>query len=131
MKIKYEFVDGTVDLDVEVNKEIEEFYLASIEEEKSSNRRNERTDRHTSFESFDYEDAEFFTAADNPSEEVIGEMEIERLLSCLNENQKFLVQHCIIEGVPYTEIARLKGKDESAIRHAVNRALKKIRKNFI
>ena len=108
----------------------ETFFVNALEEEKSSNRRNERTDRHTSLESFDYEDAEFFTAADNPSEEVIGEMEIERMLSCLNENQKFLVQRCIIEGVPYTEIARLKGKSEATIRGSVNDALKKMKKIF-
>ena len=54
--------------------------------------------------------------------------EVERLLSCLDARQRELVQKCVIEGWTYAEIAAREGKDESAVRHAVKRALKKIKK---
>lgn len=54
--------------------------------------------------------------------------EVERLLSCLDARQRELVQKCVIEGWTYAEIAAYEGKDESAVRHAVKRALKKNKK---
>ena len=56
--------------------------------------------------------------------------EVERLLSCLNDRQRELVRRCVIEGWSYTEIAAKEGRDESAVRHAVKRALKKMKKTF-
>ena len=132
MKIKYEFVNGDVsEVDVELPKEIADFYCQSIEQERSSNRRNSRTDRHMSLESLDYEDSKYFTASDGLPEIALSDLEVEHMLSCLNDNQRSLVQKCVLGGMPYSEMARQQNKDESAIRHAVKRALKKIKKNFI
>ena len=72
----------------------------------------------------------FFASASNPMKEVVDDCEVERLLSCLNDRQRELVRRCVIEGWSYTEIAAQEGKDESAVRHAVKRALKKMKKTF-
>ena len=60
--------------------------------------------------------------------EAVEDSEVERLLSCLDARQRELVQKCVIEGWTYAEIASREGKDESAVCHAVKRALKKIKK---
>lgn len=51
MKIEYKDADGRL-LKLEVSDEIGQFYLSSVEEVKKSDRRNTRTDRHTSLETF-------------------------------------------------------------------------------
>ena len=53
------------------------------------------------------------------------------MLKPLNGRQKYLIQKCVLEGYSYSEIAREEGKDESAIRKAVKRALEKIKKNLM
>lgn len=50
---------------------------------------------------------------------------------CLDRCQRELVRKCVIEGWSYAEIAAHEGKDKSAVRHVVKRALKKIKKYFI
>lgn len=90
MKIEYKDADGRV-LELEVSDEIGQFYLSSVEEAKKSDRRNTRPDRHTSLESFVYEDKRFFTAPSNPMQEAVEDCEVERLLSCLNDRQRELV----------------------------------------
>ena len=129
MKIEYKDADGKV-LELEVSDEIGQFYFSSVKEAKKSDRRNTRPDRHTSLESFVYEAKRFFTAPSNPMQEAVEDCEVERLLSCLNDRQRELVRRCVIEGWSYTEIAVQEGKDESAVRHAVKRALKKMKKTF-
>ncbi len=131
MKIKYEFVNGDIsEVEVETSKEIERFYIQSIKEEKSNNWCNSRRDRHTSLYDFNYEDEKYFSAEYGLPEDIIGDLEVERLMSCLNDNQKFLVQKCVVEGRSYAELARLQNKNESTIRGSVKDALKKIKKIF-
>ena len=131
MKIKYEFVNGDVsEIEVDVPAKITDFYLQSLEQEKSNDRKNSRPDRHTSLEQFNYEDAKYFSFPNDFPDEIISDLEVEHMLSVLNENQKFLVRKCVLEGTSYTEMAQRIGKDESAVRHAVERALKKIKKSF-
>ena len=129
MKIEYKDADGRM-LKLEVSDEVGQFCISSDEETKKSDRRNIRPDRHTSLETFVYEDQKFFASPSNPMREAVEGCEVERLLSCLNERQKELVRRCVIEGWSYTEVSTQEGKDESAIRHAVKRALKKIQKTF-
>ena len=129
MKIEYKDADGRL-LKLEVSDEVGQFYLSSVEEIKKSDRRNTRTDRHTSLETFVYEDQRFFASPSDPMREAVEECEVDRLLSCLSSRQRELVRRCVIEGWSYTEIAAQEGKDESAIRHAVKRALKKMKKTF-
>ena len=127
MKIEYKDADGRV-MELDVSDEIGQFYLSSVEEAEKSDRRNTRPDRHTSLETLVYEDQRFFASASNPMKEAVEDCEVERLLSCLDARQRELVQKCVIEGWTYAEIAAREGKDESAVRHAVKRALKKIKK---
>ena len=129
MKIEYKDADGRL-LKLEVSDEVGQFYLSSVEETKKSDRRNTRPDRHTSLETFVYEDQRFFASPSDPMREAVEDCEVDRLLSCLSSRQRELVRRCVIEGWSYTEIAAQEGKDESAIRHAVKRALKKMKKTF-
>jgi len=129
VKIEYRDADGRV-LELEVSDDIGQFYLSSVEETKRSDRRNTRPDRHTSLETFVYEDKKFFASTADPMREAVEGCEVDRLLSCLSDRQKDLVRRCVIEGWTYTEVAAQEGKDESAVRHAVKRALKKIKKTF-
>ena len=129
MKIEYKDADGRL-LKLEVSDEVGQFYLSSVEEIKKSDRRNTRTDRHTSLETFVYEDQRFFASPSDPMREAVADCEVDRLLSCLSSRQRELVRRCVIEGWSYTEVAAQEGKDESAIRHAVKRALKKMKKTF-
>lgn len=127
MKIEYKDADGRV-LELEVSDEVGHFCIYSSEEEARSDRRNSRPDRHTSLEAFTYEDRRFFASPSDTMQEAVEDSEVERLLSCLDARQRELVQKCVIEGWSYAEIAACEGKDESAVRHAVKRALKKIKK---
>ena len=129
MKIEYKDADGRL-LKLEVSDEVGQFYLSSVEETKKSDRRNTRPDRHTSLETFVYEDQRFFASPSDPMREAVEDCEVDRLLSCLSSRQRELVRRCVIDGWSYTEIAAQEGKDESAIRHAVKRALKKMKKSF-
>ena len=129
MKIEYKDADGRL-LKLEVSDEVGQFYLSSVEETKTSDRRNTRPDRHTSLETFVYEDQRFFASPSDPMREAVEVCEVDRLLSGLSSRQRELVRRCVIEGWSYTEIAAQEGKDESTIRHAVKRALKKMKKTF-
>ena len=129
MKIEYKDADGRV-MELDVSDEIGQFYLSSVEEAEKSDRRNTRPDRHTSLETFVYENQRFFASASDTMKEAVEDCEVERLLSCLNDRQRELVCRCVIEGWSYTEIAAKEGRDESAVRHAVKRALKKMKKTF-
>ena len=129
MKIEYKDADGRV-MELDVSNEIGQFYLSSVEEAEKSDRRNTRPDRHTSLETFVYEGQRFFASASDTMKEAVEDCEVERLLSCLNDRQRELVRRCVIEGWSYTEIAAKEGRDESAVRHAVKRALKKMKKTF-
>ena len=129
MKIEYKDADGRV-MELDVSDEIGQFYLSSVEEAEKSDRRNTRPDRHTSLETFVYEVQRFFASASDTMKEAVEDCEVERLLSCLNDRQRELVRRCVIEGWSYTEIAAKEGRDESAVRHAVKRALKKMKKTF-
>ena len=129
MKIEYKDADSRV-MELDVSDEIGQFYLSSVEEAEKSDRRNTRPDRHTSLETFVYEDQRFFASASDTMKEAVEDCEVERLLSCLNDRQRELVRRCVIEGWSYTEIAAKEGRDESAVRHTVKRALKKMKKTF-
>jgi len=54
---------------------------------------------------------------------------ISQAMSCLNEHQQNLIRKCLLEGWSNTRLAALGGKDESAIRQAVDRARKKLKKS--
>lgn len=127
MKINYKDADGKI-IEMELSEEIGTFYLESIDAEKKNDRKNSRPDRHLQLSTFSYEDARYFSdGTDLPTDLIEAEF-IKQAMACLNERQQYLIRKCFIEGWSYTDLAKLEGKDESSVRHAVNRAKKKLRK---
>lgn len=125
MKINYKDADGRI-IELEVSDEVGTFYLSSVEEEKKNERRETR--RHTSLESFTYEDKRFFDDGTDLLADLIASETVSRAMSHLTERQQYLIHKTCLEGWKYTELAALEGVDESAIRHAVNRAKNKLKK---
>lgn len=129
MKINYKLADGkTTELDV--SDKIGAFYLESLEEEKKNDRRNSRPDRHTQLSTFTYEDAKFFSDGTDLLGGLISSETVRHAMSFLSERQQYLIKKCCLEGWSYTDLAAIEGKDESAIRHAVNRAKAKLTKHL-
>ena len=126
MKISYKDADGKI-IELEVSEEVGAFYLESVKVEKSNDRRNSRPDRHTQLSTFTYEDARFFSNGTDLLAELISSETIGHVMSQLTERQQYLIRKCVLEGWSYTDLAALEGKDESAIRHAVNRAKAKLK----
>ena len=125
MLITYKDADGKI-IELEVSDEVGTFYLSSVEEEKKNERRETR--RHTSLESFTYEDKRFFDDGTDLLADLIASETVSRAMSHLTERQQYLIRKTCLEGWKYTELAALEGVDESAIRHAVNRAKNKLKK---
>ncbi len=127
MKINYRDADGKI-LELEVSEEVGTFYLESTEAEKKNDRKNSRPDRHSQLSTFEYEDIQFFSDGTDLLADLIESEVISHAMSCLNERQQYLIRKCLLEGWTYTDLAAAEDKDESAIRHAVDRAKKKLRK---
>lgn len=127
MKINYKDADGKT-IELEVSEEVGTFYLESVAAEKSNDRRNSRPDRHTQLSTFTYEDMRFFSDGTDLLADLMSSEAVSHAMSQLTERQQYLIQKCCIEGWSYTDLAKLEGKDESAIRHAVNRAKDKLKK---
>lgn len=126
MKVTYKFVTGEKAV-VEFTGELKELHLEMEEAKKSNDRANSRRDRHTLLSTFTWESAEFFDAGIDLHHDLAEAERIRKALSELTERQQYLIFKCFFEGWSYTDLAALEGKDESAIRHAVNRAKKKLK----
>lgn len=139
MKIRFTTANGeTTELEissdyhnnlvVDVETEIGTAYLASLDDEKKNDRRNSRPDRHTQLSIFEYEDARFFSDSTDLLGDLVSSEAVRHAMSYLTERQQYLIKKCCMEGWSYTDLAAIEGKDESAIRHAVNRAKAKLKK---
>ena len=126
MKINYKNADGKT-IELEVSDEVGTFYLESIDAENKNDRRNSRPDRHSQLSTFSYEDARYFSDGTDLLADLIESEAVGNAMACLSERQQYLIRKCFMEGWSYTDLATLEGKDESAIRHAVDRAKKKLR----
>lgn len=127
MKINYIDADGHI-IELEVSNEVGNFYLASLEEEKRSDRRNTR--RHTSLSDFIYEDVRFFDSGIDICGEFAHSEALKNALDKLSEREQHLFTKVYIEGWRYTELAALEGRDESTIRKAAQRAKEKFIKFY-
>lgn len=125
MLINYKDADGN-SIELEVSDDVGAFYLSSVEGEKKNERRETR--RHTSLESFTYEDKRFFDDGTDLLTDLMSSETVSRAMSHLTERQQYLIRKTCLEGWKYTELAVLEGVDESAIRHAVNRAKNKLKR---
>jgi len=126
MLINYKNADGKT-IELEVSDEVGTFYLESIDAENKNDRRNARPDRHSQLSTFSYEDARYFSDGTDLLADLIESEVVRNAMACLSERQQYLIRKCFMEGWSYTDLAALEGKDESAVRHAVDRAKKKLR----
>ena len=126
MLIHYKDADGKT-IELEVSDEVGTFYLESVDAEKKNDRKNSRPDRHSQLSTFSYEDARYFSDGTDLLADLIESEAVGNAMACLSERQQYLIRKCFMEGWSYTDLAALEGKDESAVRHAVDRAKKKLR----
>ncbi len=129
MKIKYTFVNETVE--VEVEDGIGSVIVDLDRQEYNVNHKETR--RHCSLEAYNLDDALL------PSDEnVEAEFELRddnsRLYAAiaqLSDRQQYLIREVYFKGRKYTDIAREEGVDRTAISHATERALKKLKKFLV
>lgn len=127
MKIKYAFQDGVV-TEVEVSDEIGAVIVEFDRQEYNVNHKETR--RHCSLDAFNLDDA-LFPSDDDVEAEVAAKDESRRLYAAiaqLSPRQQYLIRQVYFEGRKYTDIAREEGVDRTAISHATERALKKLKK---
>ena len=127
MKINYRTADGKT-IELEVSDDLGTFYLESVEEEKKNSKKETRSDRHTPLESFVYEDKRFFDDGTDLLADLIDSDAVSHAMSQLTDRQQYLIRKVYLEDWKFTEIAAREGVDESAIRHAVNRAKNRLKK---
>lgn len=113
--------------------ELLDFYY----EEKLNDRKQSRSDRHRSYEDIsrvDYKNRKLqkrvIESNIDVESQVLSKIWMNELTSILSDRQIYLIQRCLIDGESYSSIAREEGKDESAIRKAVNRAKTKLKKYY-
>lgn len=94
---------------------------------KKTNRADTRRDRHSSPSEFPKQGMHF--AADIDIErDFINKQAVATAFAGLSERQRFLIEAVVLDGYSFAEMARAEHKDESAIRHAYNRAIRRARK---
>lgn len=126
MKIKYEFVTGAVE--VEVTDDWGTILVDLDRQEYNINHKETR--RHCSLDAYNLDDTLFPSDVD-VLRDILRAEDAERLYSAiakLEPRQQKLIRQVFFEGRGYTDIARSEGLDESAVRHATTRALKKLKK---
>ena len=129
MKITYEFVTGEVS-GVEVDERLGGMLL-DLDRQQDNNDQKE-TRRHVSLDSMDYE-GELFASAEDTEGEAVRREDMARLYSAmeaLSPSQRELVEKVYFEGRKITDIAREEGVTKQSVHERVERALKKLKKNF-
>ena len=129
MKITYEFVTGEVS-GVEVDESLGGMLL-DLDRQQYNNDQKE-TRRHVSLDSMDYE-GELFASAEDTEGEAVRREDMARLYSAmeaLSPSQRELVEKVYFEGRKITDIAREEGVTKQSVHERVERALKKLKKNF-
>ena len=129
MKITYEFVTGEVS-GVEVDEHLGGMLL-DLDRQQDNNDQKE-TRRHVSLDSMDYE-GELFASAEDTEREAVRREDMARLYSAmevLSPSQRELVEKVYFEERKITDIAREEGVTKQSVHERVERALKKLKKNF-
>lgn len=126
MKIKYDFATETVE--IEVTDDWGAILVDLDRQEYTINHKETR--RHCSLDAFNLNDALFPSDVD-VLRDILKAEDDERLhnaIAKLEPRQQKLIRQVFFEERGYTDIARAEGLDESAVRHATTRALKKLKK---
>ena len=129
MKITYEFVTGEIS-GVEVDESLGGMLL-DLDRQQYNNDQKE-TRRHVSLDGMDYE-GELFASAQDTEGEAVRREDMARLFSAmevLSPDQRELVEKVYFEGRKITDIAREEGVTKQSVHERVERALKKLKKNF-
>ena len=129
MKITYEFVTGEVS-EVEVDERLGGMLL-DLDRQQYNNDQKE-TRRHVSLDGMDYE-GELFASAQDTEGEAVRREDMARLYSAmeaLSPSQRELVEKVYFEERKITDIAREEGVTKQSVHERVERALKKLKKNF-
>lgn len=129
MKIRYQFATETVE--VEVSEELGNIIVDLNRQE--YNNHHKETRRHCSLDAFNLDDA-LFPSEEDIEAEVVAKDENNKLydaISRLSPRQQYLIRQVYFEGRKYTDIAREEGVDRTAISHATDRALKKLKKFLV
>ena len=125
MKIKYQFVNETVE--IEVSKEWNAV-IAELERKEHNNNQTQ-TRRHCSLDAFDQE-TEFSAESDTFMDYMRSE-EFKTVYECLaqlSERHRRLLESVYMDGISLTEIARLEGRSVPAVHYALETARKKFKK---
>lgn len=110
--------------------ELKNYYVDSFLAEGSNERSNTRPENRVFSDEFEYEDRNYFDAGVDIENEFNDNEFIHETLSTLKEQHREIFRKCVFEGKSYVHVAKALGKDESTVRKAVQRALKKIEKNL-
>jgi len=124
MLINYEDADRCI-IQLEVSDDVGNFYLASIKEEESSNRRETR--RHTSPTDFTYEDARYFDSGVDILRSIAETDAVRFVLDKLTARERFLILARYQDGQSYTALATAEGKSPSTIMRETNKATDKFK----
>lgn len=125
---RFDFVtDERIEVQLPSDSPIAQTLLEHDARWKKTNRADTRRDRHSSPSEFPVEGMHF--AADIDIErDLLNKQAVATAFAGLSERQRFLIEAVVLDGYSFAEIARAENKDESAIRHAYNRAIKRARK---
>ena len=129
MKISYEFVTGEIS-EIEVDEHLGGMLL-DLNRQQDNNDQKE-TRRHFSLNGMDYE-GELFASAEDTEGEVVRREDMARLFSAmaaLSPEQRELVEKVYFEEQKISDIAREEGVSKQSVHERVERALKKLKKNF-
>lgn len=126
MKTKYEFATETVE--IEVTDDWGSILVDLDRQEYNINHKETR--RHCSLDAYNLDNTLLPSDVD-VLRDILEAEDKERLYSAiakLEQRQQKLIRQVFFEGHSYTDIARAEGIDESAVRHATTRAMKKMKK---
>ena len=125
---RFDFVtDERIEVQLPSDSPIAQALLEHDARWKKTNRADTRRDRHSSPSEFPKGGMHF--AADIDIErDFINKQAVATAFAGLSERQRFLIEAVVLDGYSFAEMARAENKDESAIRHAYKRAIKRARK---
>ena len=126
MKIKYEFANETVEIEVD---EQWGSVLIDLDRQEYNNNQTE-TRRHCSLDAINL-DENWLPSDENTELSVLQHLDNQRLYAAiaqLNPRQQSLICRVYFEGLSFADIARAEGRDASGIAKATARAVKKLKK---
>ena len=126
MKIKYEFANETVE--VEVSEEWGDIIVDLDRQEYNVNHKETR--RHCSLEAYNLDDALLPSDEDVESEYLQKEQykKLYHTLGQLSPRQRYLIEEVYFKNRSVTDIARSEGKHHSSIQESLRYAIKNLKK---